>query len=780
MAEYKWPEADKRSLIGKRISRIDGPHKVSGRAKYSYDIKREGMLYAKMVRCPHAHAKVAAIDTSAAEKMPGVKAVRVIQKVGTEIKWAGDDIVVVAAVDESTAEDAVRAIKIQYEVLPHLVLDTEPPPAPADEKRPVTTADIRSLITSKAPDSEIIAKIQKDGISAEENVLERIKQAGGSEAVLDAIKNARLVDPGYFRRVAVQTSGDPDKAFGEAEVVSEGVYGLAVITHCCLEAHGMIAEWSGENSLVVHPSTQNVSGTASQMATPLEIPAGNIHVHQDHIGGGFGSKFGPDSWGIEAARISKLAGGKPVKLFLERNAELMVAGARPSAFARVKLGAQKDGKILAWQSESWGTGGPGGGGSPPMPYVFNIPNQRKQHTAIANHIGPARAWRAPNHPQGCLITMAALEDMAAKLNMNPLEFFLKNIELVGPRAQVYRDELKICADLIGWEKNWHPRGDKTAGPIKRGLGLSIHTWGGAGHASDCDITIQPDGSVELKMGTQDLGVGTRTALNIVAAETFGLPLSGVKVLIGDNSYPVSGPSGGSTTIGGISAAARRASLDALDQVLAKAAPALNAQPADLEAWGGVIRVKSDPGRNLTWAQACAKLGPMPITVRGKNPGPGKLNDQGVGGCQMADVSVDYETGVVKINKIVAVQDCGLIINMKLAESQVYGSLIMGVAYALYEEKVMDQQTGHMLNPNMEFYKLAGLGDIGELVVHMMTGKGYDERGAIGLGEPPVVSPGAAISNAVANAIGVRVPTLPLTPDRVLAALEKKGGSNASI
>jgi xanthine dehydrogenase YagR molybdenum-binding subunit len=147
---------------------------------------------------------------------------------------------------------------------------------------------------------------------------------------------------------------------------------------------------------------------------------------------------------------------------------------------------------------------------------------------------------------------------------------------------------------------------------------------------------------------------------------------------------------------------------------------------------------------------------------------------------MADVSVDAETGVVKINKIVAVQDCGLVIDLKTAESQCYGALIMGVAYSLYEEKIMDQQTGRMLNPNMEFYKLAGIADIGELVVHMMTGKGYDERGVIGLGEPPTISPGAAISNAVANAIGVRVPMLPLTPDRVLEALEKKGGSNASI
>jgi xanthine dehydrogenase YagR molybdenum-binding subunit len=260
----------------------------------------------------------------------------------------------------------------------------------------------------------------------------------------------------------------------------------------------------------------------------------------------------------------------------------------------------------------------------------------------------------------------------------------------------------------------------------------------------------------------------------------GLPLEAIKLMIGDSRFPVSGGSGGSTTIGGVSASTRRAALDALDQVLAKAAPALDAKPEDLEAVGGTIRVKGNPSRSMTWSQACAKLGAMPITVRGKHPGPGTLGSQGVGGVQMADVSVDVETGVVKINKLVAVQDCGLIIDMKTAESQVYGALIMGVCWALYEEKVMDAKTGRMLNPNMEFYKLAGIADIGELVVHMMTGKGYDERGVIGLGEPPAVSPGAAISNAVANAIGVRVPSLPLTPDRVLAALEKKGGNNASI
>ena len=149
---------------------------------------------------------------------------------------------------------------------------------------------------------------------------------------------------------------------------------------------------------------------------------------------------------------------------------------------------------------------------------------------------------------------------------------------------------------------------------------------------------------------------------------------------------------------------------------------------------------------------------------------------GVGGIQMADVSVDTETGIVRVNRMVAVQDCGLVIDLKTAESQVYGALIMGIAYGLFEEKVMDPQTGRMLNPNMEFYKLATYGDIPELIVHMMTGPGYDERGVIGLGEPPVISPGAALSNAVANAIGVRVPTIPLTPERVLAALSAKGES----
>jgi xanthine dehydrogenase YagR molybdenum-binding subunit len=261
---------------------------------------------------------------------------------------------------------------------------------------------------------------------------------------------------------------------------------------------------------------------------------------------------------------------------------------------------------------------------------------------------------------------------------------------------------------------------------------------------------------------------------IVAAETLGLPLEAVEAKIGRTAYPPSGGSGGSTTTGGIATATRLAATEALNELLKVVAPRLGGDAGQLEARAGTIRQINDPGKAIAWADACALLGTNSISKRGANNPPEAQKqgfiDAGVGGVQIADVSVDVETGVVTLSEIVAVQDCGLIINMKTAESQVLGGLIMGITYALFEEAVYDAATGRMLNADMEFYRLAGISDVGNLKVHMMTGEKYEKRGVIGLGEPPVISPGAAISNAVANAIGVRVPHLPLTPDRVLAAL----------
>ena len=787
MPDYSWPDAEHRTLIGKRISRVDSPLKVSGRAKYTYDYHAPQMLFGKVVRSPYAKAKIIGIDVSAAEKMPGVKAVEIIQKVGATVQWAGDEVVALAAVDEGVAEDAARAIVVKYQPVHFMVSDAEPPAGAGEAAGPMSGDDIDDAINNQMPDPQFIQYLQQHGVSfqVEEDDLKEWSGDGASTAVIEAIRKAQYHEvkgggSGHsaYQKAAAQTVGDPDKAFADAEVISEGLYGSPVITHCCLESHGSVAEWQGKDHLFMHISTQNVSGIPAQMADPLEIPAANIRVHQDHMGGGFGSKFSADRWDVTAARLSKKT-GRPVRLMLERNAELQVAGARPSAYARVKVAATKDGDITAWQSQSWGTGGPGGGGMPPIPYVFNIAHQRKEHTAIRNNIGPARAWRAPNHPQAALITMAALDDLAAKLNMDPLEFWLKNLKLTGPREATYREELAIASDLMGWKEKWRGRGRNVSDGMARGVGLSIHTWGGRGHASDCDCTIHPDGSVDVKLGTQDLGTGTRTTIAIVAAETLGLPVEAINLFIGDTMYPPSGPSGGSSTPGGVSSSTRRAAVDVREALFEKVVPTLNAKPEELECANATVRVKADPSRALSWKQACSKLGALPVTARGKNPDktkPPDLSNSGVGGVGMADVEVDMETGVVKVKKMVAVQDCGLIIDLKMAESSCFGALVMGISYALYEEKVMGQTTGRMLNPNMEFYRLAGLNDIPELVVHMMTGKGYDERGVIGLGEPPVISPGAAISNAVANAIGVRVPFLPLIPDKVLAALQQKAGA----
>jgi xanthine dehydrogenase YagR molybdenum-binding subunit len=374
--------------------------------------------------------------------------------------------------------------------------------------------------------------------------------------------------------------------------------------------------------------------------------------------------------------------------------------------------------------------------------------------------------------------LSALADTAAALKMDELQFLMQNLDLTA-RPAVYKEELEIAARLIGYEKKAHLRSVPQPGSVKRGLGIALHTWGGLGHNSECDVTISPDGSVEAKLGTQDLGVGTRTCVGMVVAETLGLPLDAVKVQIGKTDFPKSNPSGGSSTIGGVSTSSRKAATEALNELFAKAAMRLGVEADALEARGGFIQVTSDPAKKMAWKEACSALGVNAITKRGvcvpADAVREKLISQQVGGAQMADVSVDVETGVVTMNEMVAVQDCGLIINLKTAESQVYGALIMGITYALFEEAVYDPNIGTMLNADMEFYRLAGIKDVGKLSVHMMTGKGYDERGVIGLGEPPVISPGAAIANAVANAIGVRVPNLPLTPDRVLAALAQKGG-----
>ncbi len=710
--DFAWPAMETRRQIGKPISRLDGHLKSSGRAKYASDWNRKDMLFAALLTSPHANARITKLDIDEAKGMPGVVAVNVITPVGQQVQWEGTEIAVVSAKTEELARDAMRRIKVEYQVMPHLVKEED---------------------------------LAKAGA--------RAKAAGE------------------------QVTGDPDQTFKDGDlVVSDGYYAIPVLTHCCLEPHGQVTEWTADQ-LNVWPSTQNVSGHAGDLGTTVKFPADKIKVHMDHIGGGFGSKFSPDRWGVENAKLSQMSGGKPVKWMLERNTELQIAGNRPSAFAKIKVAAKKDGTLVAWQSESWATGGIGGGGSPPLPYVFTeIPNKRMNHSAVATNTGGVRAWRAPNHPQASFLTCSALEDLAAKLNMDPIEFFKKNLALTA-RKDLYSRQLDVAAELIEWKKYWKPRGQNGAGPVKEGLGIAIGTWGGGGHASRCQTTINPDGTVVVETGSQDLGTGTRTVITQVAAETFGLPMSAITLHIGDNSLPPSGASGGSTTVGGVSSSTRKSTVNALAKLFDVAAPVLNVQAGELEAVDSRIQVKGNPAKSLTWKAACSKLGVNKISEMGINDQrkPEGLNSSGVGGIQMAHVSVDTETGIVKMKRFVTVQDIGLVVNPKLADSQVHGAAIMGICGALFEERVMDAQTGTMLNADMEFYKLAGIGDIGEIISHLDITPENDKRGIIGLGEPCAVGVVAAIANAVANAIGVRVPSVPLTPDRVLAALN--GTSN---
>src|SRR6266566_5914571 len=251
MPDYAWPDAQHRTLIGARVTRVDAPVKVSGQAKYTYDVHRPGMLYGKVLRSPYAHAKVVSIDTSAAEKMPGVKAIHIVQGPGANIHWAGDEIVAVAALDEPTAEDAIRAIKVKFQQLPHLVSDAEPPEGSAQEQGPLSMDAIGDMLDNQVPAQQMVSDIQKYGITEKpnEDTLKELKEAGATDEVLAALQSASVhpesakTPPSNYQKAAAQTAGDPDKAFAEAEVVSEGLYGIPVITHCCLESHGSISEW---------------------------------------------------------------------------------------------------------------------------------------------------------------------------------------------------------------------------------------------------------------------------------------------------------------------------------------------------------------------------------------------------------------------------------------------------------------------------------------------------------------------------------------------------------
>jgi xanthine dehydrogenase YagR molybdenum-binding subunit len=710
--KYPWPSPAEATVVGKPLQRVDGPLKVSGQAKYTYDINRPGMLHARILRSPHAHARVVSIDLGAAEKAPGVKAVLAVIEPGKKAMYQGDEIAAVAATTEQAANDALRLIKVQYEVLPHVA----------------------------------------------------------TEALAMRPEAPSIFEGGNIKQGEAEESGDLEAGFKAAAHTVEATYETQVQTHVCLETKGTVCEWDGDK-LTAWISTQAVHGSREGFAEALQIPQANVHTICEYMGGGFGSKFGPDAQGIICARLAKMAGA-PVKLMLDRKEEHLAGGNRPSSASKIKAGVSADGMLTAFDAETWGTGGAGVGAGFPLPYIYTFSNRRRRHRDVYTNAGPARAMRAPGHPQGCFATELLMDELADTIRMDPVEFRMKNLPPEQPNA-MWRKYFPMAAEKFGWNRR-HPTGDPASGPIKRGMGCAANRWGGGGRGTKAHVEILPDGGVVVRCGTQDIGTGTRTLVAMVAAETLGLRITAVKAEIGDSNYPFSGGSGGSTTAASVTPAIRVTTAKAFEALAARIAPGLGVQPADLVARNGRIESKGQPSKGLAWKDACRQLGTEPVSVDGEwEQG---LSASGTSGVQFAEVEVDVETGVTRVSRMLCVQDCGLIVDPLTAESQCYGGIIMGINWALYEDRILDRNTGQMVNPNMEWYLLGGMSDVPPIDITLVN---QPERGVIGLGEPPTVSTAAAITNAVNNAIGVRVRSMPLTPAKILNALaaqQRAGGT----
>jgi xanthine dehydrogenase YagR molybdenum-binding subunit len=708
-AKYQWSKTP--TVVGTHVKRMDGPDKVTGRAKYTFDIKRPGMLYARVIRSPHPHARVVAVDLSAAQRAPGVK-VALVHRDPTDTKtnvvmFQGDEIAAIAADTEERANHAARLVKIDYEVLPHVI-------------------NVDQALAGTAPP---------------------------------------VFTPANVRVGTAQESGDLAAGFKAATATIDETYSTHVITHVCLESHGTVCEWDGDK-LTAWVSTQGVNSARDNLATALGIPQANVRVICQYMGGGFGSKLQLGAEGLICAKLAKQANA-PVKLMLDRKDEHLATGNRPSAYARIKAGVSADGTITAFDAESWGTGGAGAASGFPLPYIYQIANRRRAHKDVFINTGQQRPMRAPGHPQGSFITEIMMDELADKAKMDPIEFRIKNLPPEAPNA-MWRSYLREGAEAFGWSKR-HPTGDPAPGSIKTGMGVAIGTWGGGGRGpAKAHCEIASDGSVIVRLGTQDIGTGTRTLIAVVAADALGLQPAQITPEIGDTQYGVSPGSGGSTTAASISPGVRIAALNALDALKEKVAPALGADAASLVAEGGRIQLKGDASKGMSWAEACKRIGTQPIAADG-DWGAG-MTSATTSGVQFAEATVDVKTGIAKVTRVLAIQDCGLVINPLTAESQCYGGVIGSINFAMFEDRILDRNTGQMVNPNMEWYLLAGMSDIPKIDIRL---KNMPERGVVGLGEPPTVPTAAAIALAVRNAIGVTVRSLPLTPAKILQTLSQK-------
>jgi xanthine dehydrogenase YagR molybdenum-binding subunit len=740
-----WPVNEQLKHVGKRVKRYDAVAKVTGQAKYTADIQLPGMLYAKFFRSNTPHAKIKSLNTSAAESLKGVYAVHLLKSDDGEfstVKYAGQPLAAVAASSLDIAEEAIKLIEVDYEYF-DFVIDTE------EAQHPEAPIVHKEKIAAQADGGDV--GVTHDGSQANGNV---VGPSTGS----------------FFGG----PRGDLDQGFGEADVILEQVYRTQVHTHVPLETHGVVVDWRPGN-MTVYASTQSTAGVRDEMAEYFGLPQSEVRVISEFTGGGFGAKHSAGVFGPAAAILSKKT-GRPVWLMLDRKEEHISEGNRPNSIHYLKIGAKKDGKLTAIQQRSYGSAGValGAGVGRIAQVLYECPNFATEQFDVYTHAGPGAAWRAPGNAQGAVGVEQAIDELAEKLGMNPLAY-----RDIIDKSEIRKVERQRGAEKFGWSRRKAPGSDK--GPVKKGLGMAQSTWPRfVTLDSTAEVRLMRGGAVEIRSSVQDIGTGTKTILGQVVAEELGISVEDVTVLIGDTYFPNGPASGGSVATGSITPPARNAAHKAKLELLQQVAQKLKSNASDLAIEDGKIFDTTDSSKSAPFKEALKGMRTGQIITNASRSDdyggfqqPWGLAYGDLGSVQFAEVTVDTETGFVKVDKIVAAHSCGRPLNIDHVESQINGGVIQGLAYALYEYRVMDKQTGFMMNANVDQYKLPYSMEIPEIESIIIEDySGTSSTDAYGIGEPANIATAVAIANAVYNAIGVRIYEIPITPDKILKALNK--------
>ncbi len=743
-----WGETN---VVGKPLARVDGYERVSGTAVYPADIVLSRMLYGAILRCPHPHAVVTEMDTSAAENMPGVQVVisaftgehpamaQHTEYIRTSLfnprcRYEGEAVAAVAADDPYIAQDALRAINVEYDVQPFVV----------DERRALEPG---------------AALVHGEG-----------NQVSPTQT--------------YER-------GNIDDGFTEADVVLEESYRCECEIHAPMERHGCVARWDGD-SLTIWESTQGVYAVQAQAASALGLPLSKVRVIGHYMGGGFGSKLQAGKYTMAAALLSKQT-ARPVKLVLTREETLLATGNRPPTNMRIKAGVKRDGTLTALEFSGTGSGGayPAGGTSALDWLVRDLylcRNVRCDTTDIYINAGPARPFRAPGHPQGAWALEQMMDALAEAIDMDPVELRVKNVPTFSQArpgnppytTTGFRQCLEQGAEAFGWTTaRAAGRGE---GNIKRGVGVAGGLWaaGGGGPPSTAIVKIFRDGSVNLNMGASDIGTGTKTVMAMVVAEELGVNPDDVQIEHADTGTTAfASSSGGSKTVPTESPAVRAAAIDAKNQLLDIAAQEMEADRSTLRLEAGKIISSDDSAEEIDIAQlrGLGRRGNITgIGYRGPNP-----SDKAVTpfAAQFCEVEVNTKTGEVKILRFLGAHDSGRVMNRITYQNQVVGGITMGIGLGMTEQRVLDaDQSGKMVNKNWHDYKLPTALDVPADIAVVPIDLGDTDAnttGAKGIGEPATIPTAAAVANAIYNATGARMTDTPIDPTKLVQALDARRG-----